>query len=166
MGDVSAAGRVNCLHFRLWGGANLDGGVAAEHFKLTGTGTIRGLVSAERIRIRSRGHCELDEIGGSSIVIRAGWDEDGCSRKAGFLNWRCRGTSQVRMIEGDTIYLDNTTADIVRGQSITLGRGCRIGTIEYSESLTQHPSAVVGRTQRVDSSEHEQPNVRQHGGVA
>ena len=164
MGDVSATGRVSCLHFQLCGGAHLDGGLSAEHFKLTGTCAIRGLVSAERIQIRSRGHCELDEIGGSSIVIRAGWDEDGCSRKAGFLNWRCKGTSQVRVIEGDTIYLENTTAETVRGQSITLGKGCRIGTIEYSKSLTQHPSAVVERTQRVDSSEHEQPN--QHGGVA
>lgn len=149
MGDLSVTGRVSCQRLRLWGNAMLDEDVVSEEVKLTGTCRIRGLVSAERIQIRSRGQCQLNEIGGAVIAIRSGWNEDGCPNSRSFLNWRCRGTTRVHLIEGDRIYLENTAADIVRGQTITLGSGCRIGTIEYTVNLTQHPSSEVECVQQV-----------------
>ena len=98
------------------------------------------------------------------ITIRSGWNEDGCPNSKSFLNWKCRGTSRVRVIEGDIIYLENTTADIVRGQTIVLGRGCQIGSIEYGVNLSQHPSSEVGHAQRIVSSENQQQHTHQNGG--
>ncbi len=151
MGDLSSTGRVCCQQFRLWGSASLEAGLSAEQLSLTGTCKIGGLVTGDQIRIRSRGRCEFDEIGASVIAIRAGWDEDGCNGSAGLLNWKCRGTTQVRIIEADIISLENTTAEVVRGQAITVGKGCRIGTVEYSERLVQHPSAIIEHVHRVAS---------------
>jgi len=151
MGDLSSTGHVSCQQFRLWGSAFLDAGLSAEQLSLTGTCRIGGLVTGDQIRIRSRGRCQFDEIGASAIAIRAGWDENGCKGSAGLFNWKCRGTTQVRIIEADIISLENTTAEVVRGQAITLGKGCRIGTVEYSERLVQHPSAMIKHVHQVTS---------------
>jgi cytoskeletal protein CcmA (bactofilin family) len=163
-GDLSATGRVNCHQIKLWGDAHLSENLVAETVKLTGSCRIDGLVSAERIQIRSRGSCEINEIGGTTITIRAGWNEDGCAQDKSFLNWRCKGTTRVQLIEGDCIYLENTTADIVRGQTVTLGRGCRIAALEYGEKLSQHPSSEVGCARRIAPSEDQRQHAHPTGG--
>ena len=47
------------------------------------------------------------------------------------------------IIEGDDIHLENTIADTVRGKRIAIGPGCRIGTVEYTETLSVHDDAEV-----------------------
>lgn len=49
-------------------------------------------------------------------------------------------------IEGTSITLYRTTADLVCGEDIIIGPGCSIGEIRYSKSLTVDPKSQVDRT--------------------
>ncbi|WP_375105016.1 hypothetical protein ACDZ28_14230 [Paenibacillus sp. RS8] len=50
-------------------------------------------------------------------------------------------------IEGTSIMLYRTTADLVCGEDIIIGPGCSIGEIRYSKSLTVDPKSQVDRTE-------------------
>jgi hypothetical protein len=56
---------------------------------------------------------------------------------------------ETNLIEGDDIYLEYTEAAVVRGKKVTLGPGCEIGTLEYSESYQAHRDASVGKTNKI-----------------
>ncbi|MDH6374439.1 cytoskeletal protein CcmA (bactofilin family) [Paenibacillus sp. PastF-3] len=49
-------------------------------------------------------------------------------------------------IEGTSIMLYRTTAELVCGEDIVIGPGCSIGEIRYSKSLTVDPKSQVART--------------------
>lgn len=53
------------------------------------------------------------------------------------------GTLKVDVIEGDEIYLVNTTANIVRGKTVKIGEGSKIGKVEYSDTLEIFDGGVV-----------------------
>lgn len=53
------------------------------------------------------------------------------------------GTLKVDVIEGDDIYLENTTANIVRGKTVKIGQGSKIGKVEYSDKLEIFDGGVV-----------------------
>lgn len=39
------------------------------------------------------------------------------------------------IIEGDDIYLEDTRSKIVRGNNVTIGRGCEIELVEYKNEI-------------------------------
>ena len=53
------------------------------------------------------------------------------------------GTLKVDVIEGDDIYLENTTANVVRGKAVKIGEGSKIGKVEYSDTLEIFDGGVV-----------------------
>lgn len=59
------------------------------------------------------------------------------------------GILEVQTIEGDEIYLENTKAKVVRGTQITIGKGCQIDRVEYSDSLEVDEHAAVGEREKV-----------------
>jgi cytoskeletal protein CcmA (bactofilin family) len=52
------------------------------------------------------------------------------------------GGLEAETIEGDTVELENTTAEVVRGARVVIGEGCSIDRVEYSESLDALPGTV------------------------
>jgi len=54
-----------------------------------------------------------------------------------------RGILDVEAVEGDELDLEWTVAEVVRGRVVKLGPGCKIGRVEYSESLEVSPQAEV-----------------------
>jgi cytoskeletal protein CcmA (bactofilin family) len=52
------------------------------------------------------------------------------------------GRLEVETIEGDTVELENTTAQVVRGARVVIGEGCSIERVEYSERLDALPGTV------------------------
>ncbi|HRU22306.1 MAG TPA: hypothetical protein P5113_06475, partial [Candidatus Bipolaricaulis sp.] len=84
------------------------------------------------------------EIGGENIDIRASSGFNfGISLSRGLRFGVGIGTLTVGEIEGDQVHLEATTADVVRGKIVHIGPGCRIGRVEYTESLDVHPEAEV-----------------------
>jgi hypothetical protein len=49
----------------------------------------------------------------------------------------------VDTIEGDDIYLEHTTAKVMRGDTVDIGDGCEIDLVEYRTDLKKTPDASV-----------------------
>jgi cytoskeletal protein CcmA (bactofilin family) len=125
------------------GSISVDGDVEYEAFNSTGSFEIKGLLNAETIQIGLR-HSDstVEEIGGSKISIK---------RKISILPFfKDDGSLVTKVIEGDDIYLENTRADVVRGNIVKIGPGCTIGLVEYTDDFSQSDeSTVKTKTKRV-----------------
>jgi cytoskeletal protein CcmA (bactofilin family) len=115
-------------------------------FAARGIFEIGGLLNAGQLDIKLYRDCRAKEIGGEKIRIR----------KASLLHAfsfffkpspHARLTASV--IEGDDIYLENTTAKAVRGNRVTIGPGCKIGTVEYKEHFEQKKDSIVNQNYKV-----------------
>jgi cytoskeletal protein CcmA (bactofilin family) len=113
----------------------VDGDVEFETFISTGSFEIKGLLNADAINIKLR-HCHssVEEIGGGKITVK---------RKSIMLPFVNEGILSAKVIEGDQIFLENTEAQMVRGNTVNIGPGCKIGQVEYSERFTQDPGSSV-----------------------
>lgn len=100
--------------------------VEAESFTASGKLEISGLLNAEKIEIEVSGSNEVGDIGGGTITVR---------RISHGLSFGER-VLRVKSIEGDTVDLECTQAEVVRGKNIRIGRNCRIGRVEHSGDLT------------------------------
>jgi cytoskeletal protein CcmA (bactofilin family) len=142
--------------------------VEAEKFLSRGGFEIGGLLSAEEIKIELGGG-KVSEIGGTRIEVRQrgrsfwGWrrqprvhvqigrDLEDLGESLGYaFGWSHRwGSLEADTIEGDEIFLENTKARVVRGKKIQIGEGCKIESVEYSESLEVAPGAHVKHQTKV-----------------
>lgn len=143
---LNIAGSLNCL-----GGISFDllefGGWLkcmenCEGRKICGEGKLRidGLLSADEIDIRLLGESNINEIGGENIRIT-----EGKRQKIRILCFSYNQKSELncKIIEGDNIYLENTRAEVVRGNNITIGKNCVIERLEYSGELNINEKSVI-----------------------
>lgn len=143
---------ISSEYIKVSGHLRAEGDVEAEIFKASGGFKIGGLLSADRVEIRLGGRCEVSEIGGEKIeVTRGGWREKGIFLDGLIKLFTGGGTAELhaQLIEGDEILLEDTIADIVRGKTVQIGPGCKIGTVEYSESLRVADDTTVNSRKRV-----------------
>lgn len=126
-GGATVEGKINAKDLRVSGGLKCGSDVSAEHFAASGKVEIPGLLNAETIELSASGRSEIGDIGCGSLTVRK-------ERNVFFFGDAKPGLT-VRSIEGDTIWLENTVAEIVRGKNVTVGKHCKIGRVEYSETL-------------------------------
>ncbi|WP_157243769.1 hypothetical protein [Paenibacillus jilunlii] len=133
--------------FTLNGVADIKGDCELEKFTAEGVVTIGGFLSAGCVELVLQGQAKVKELGVESLVIRKG--ESGVWNKlAGGIIPKLRAELQARVIEGDFLDLEFTTAEVVRGAVIIIGEGCSIGRVEYRDRLTVHPGASVGMEEK------------------
>jgi cytoskeletal protein CcmA (bactofilin family) len=139
-GTVEVKGSVYGEQLELKGQLNAKGDCEAEAFTVRGIFEIGGLLNAGILDIKLYRDCQAKEIGGGKIKVR----------KASTLNpfnffFKPSAYAQLSasVIEGDEVYLENTKADVVRGNRVTIGKGCDIGIVEYKEDFKQMKGAVV-----------------------
>lgn len=145
-GSFRVSGNLMGEYVKLSGQMRIGGNLEADIFKASGGFDVEGLLSADRIEVNLGGKCSAREIGGESIhILRGGFREkgiilDGLVR----LFWH-GGAAELTTasIEGDEIVLEDTTADVVRGKRITIGAGCHIKVVEYSDTLDVRDGAEV-----------------------
>ncbi len=145
-GTFRVSGSVSSEYVKVSGQLRVEGDVEADIFKASGGFGIEGLLSADKIEIRLGGKCHAREIGGETIVVhRGGFREKGILLDGLVRMFTGGGTAELRAgsIEGDEIELEDTIADVVRGNRVQIGSGCRIGRVEYAESLQVHADARV-----------------------
>jgi len=121
----------------------VQGDLSAESFHGRGCVEVGGLLNAGEVDLTAEGRCTAREIGGESIRIRRG---TGGSRWRTMWSWaipKLTAITEADTIEGDRIDLEHTTASVVRGSVVHVGRGCKIGRVEYTEELKVHPEAKV-----------------------
>lgn len=137
-GESEFGGILSAQRIKVRGVMTTAGDCTAEEFISMGSFTVAGLLSADKVQITLYGPCEAGEIGGANIQVRRG-------------GWRRFNNHDLRatLVEGDDIHLENTKADVVRGQNIVIGPGCEIGVVEYSGELTELRGAAVGESRRI-----------------
>ena len=144
-GSFHAEGDCAAEYFKSSGSFHVGGDVEADIFKASGGFDIAGLLSADKVEIRLAGRCAAREIGGEKIHVERP-ESLGAALLSGLAKMLTGGgMAELRttQIEGDEIHLENTIADVVRGTRVEIGPGCRIGSVEYTETLKVHDDAEV-----------------------
>lgn len=130
-------------------GALKASAVEADNAYISGGVKIDGLLNAENINIE----CDDSEIG-SIGCTRLEVNQHGNSGKAWFGIFKvghCRAL-KTDVIEGDKINICYTEANVVRGKDVVIGKGCKIGKVEYTGTCSVDANAEVGEL--IDQSEH------------
>lgn len=141
-GSCHANKSLKCGSLRVSGSLHADKDIEAETIKISGAVKIGGLMNAEEIEIILNGTSRIAEIGGSSIAVSLG----NSSARPGFIRLfgkRSVGSLEAGSIEGTSIFLENTSANTVCGKNIVIGNGCKIGRVEYEDTLEVSENAEV-----------------------
>lgn len=149
-GMIEISGGLSAERIENRGALRVDKDCGSEVFKSKGGFTIGGLLNSGKIDVEIYASCKAKEIGGERISIRMG-DAFGLKR---FLDSIFPGLGLSRelsteTIEGDEIYLENTTAKVVRGENVRLGPGCRIDSVEYKSTFQKDADALVKETKKI-----------------
>jgi cytoskeletal protein CcmA (bactofilin family) len=145
LGQIGVTGSMRGGTMKITGQLDVGGECEAELFQAKGGFHVHGLLNADKVEIRTVGPCHAKEIGGGRISVRQSkWGE----MKQWFLR---QGPTELtaETIEGDQIYLEYTKADVVRGSTVILGPGCKIGQVEYRNSLRKNKSAAVNAEKKI-----------------
>jgi cytoskeletal protein CcmA (bactofilin family) len=144
---------ISAEYVKVSGHIHVGGNLEAEIFRASGGFTVEGLLAADKIEVRLGGRCFAREIGGEKIeVLRGGFRERGILFDGLVRMFSGGGLAELKAgtIEGDDIELEDTTADAVRGKRIKLGPGCKITSVEYSETLAAHSSAKIEKQTKTE----------------
>jgi len=140
-GGIKVGGDIKSNMLKLSGEITVGGDMECEEFRLSGGINSKGVVNCEKCELELAARSELNELVGTYISVREGNGVTGGIIKN--LLGKGKGSLKVNLVEGDEIYLENTTCEMVRGEKITIGPGCRIGTVEYAELLEFHSDSRV-----------------------
>lgn len=127
------------------GRLEVAGDCEAEDFQSSGLTRIGGLLNAEQIEIElhSTSVSKIGSIGGENITVSFRTGGSSLFEKL-FSKGYANAYLETESIEGDMVSLSHVHAQVVRGREITIGEGCVIGRVEYSDTLSLDPSAQVG----------------------
>lgn len=131
------------------GSVKVDGDSNAETFNSCGMFEIGGLLNSDNINVELYWHRSYaKEIGGENIKIMVGKNRLGFFRSILSLGAHNPSLS-ADLIEGNDVTLENTIAKVVRGNNITIGKGCDIGLVEYKGIFNKTGDARVGEERKV-----------------
>lgn len=163
-GTASVQGSLHSDRLRVHGKVIVDGDFRGENIQVNGMVSVQGSCETERfdangrllmsslnagyIQITLHGNSNIAEIGGERIQIRKQPGID-------FAKWLKvlpiplgnRLTAQT--IEGDDVYVEYTTAAVVRGANVSIGPGCEIGLVEYKTKFLQDKGSKVKKLEQI-----------------
>ncbi|MFB9328792.1 hypothetical protein ACFFSY_22885 [Paenibacillus aurantiacus] len=141
-GQFTVSGSLRGDKMELTGALKVDGNCEAEEVVANGWIRIGGMLNAGRIDFGLIGSSRAQEIGGSSIEVRRA-ERGAWAHLLQKVIPSFDPALEARLIEGDEVKLEATTAAIVRGDRVVIGPGCSIGRVEYKTELIVHPNANV-----------------------
>ncbi|OGS66111.1 MAG: hypothetical protein A3K59_09220 [Euryarchaeota archaeon RBG_19FT_COMBO_69_17] len=116
------------------GSLKVGGSLRADRLHASGSLAVAGSLVADDVTV---------ELGGSSRVGDVHADEVRVKVTGGLL--RTRGDLRAGTIHADSVYLEGTTANLVRGDRVTIGPHCRIQAVEAEELVVHESSEVLER---------------------
>jgi len=149
-GNLSVGGSVAAHEIGLHGLLRIGGDCQAETFTGEGGFTVTGLLNSGNIDITVQAQSSAREIGGERIVVRQ--PTGSLASLTGLLTVFAEKRLTAETIEGDVIWLENTSAKVVRGKQVTLGAGCVVDLVEYAESYTPTGAPQVREARQVTSA--------------
>jgi cytoskeletal protein CcmA (bactofilin family) len=150
-GEVKVGGSIAGERMKLNGLLTAQGDCDIESFDGKCGFTIGGLLNVGTMNLQLFGRCQAREIGGETIRVRK-TSRSSWSKLRGLIIPKYSPELKVSVIEGDQIELEETTAAVVRGKHVFIGRGCIIEKVEYSGTLTVLPGAKVGEELKVNGN--------------
>lgn len=120
-----------------------------ENFKSAGGFTIGGLLSADQINIDIIGPCRAREIGGEKIEAKRSTNIAAQFQRFIKDIFNTREFLTVETIEGDDIYIEATSAKMVRGNNVKIGPDCVIDTVEYKNNIDISGGARVREQRKI-----------------
>lgn len=148
-GSSDINGSLHAEEVELSGSSDIEKNCEAENFHGRGSFDIGGLLNADLIDIEITGRCSVEEIGGENIKVKMD-NRNFSGIMSIFRDMFCEnGSLRTNLIEGDEIYLEGTTADIVRGNNITIGKDCVVNLVEYKDNLKLLDNAKVNEQKKI-----------------
>ena len=139
---AAKCGPIQGGYIRVNGALKAKGDIEADTVRLSGMFKVEGLISADRVEIHLEDHSKARELGGEVIEVRRESSWGGLLGR--LFGTHGKGSLEVEAVEGDELDLEWVVAEVVRGRVVRIGPGCRIGRVEYQESLEASPEAEVG----------------------
>jgi len=137
LGTLKISGNYRGVTAKIKGELTVDGDTEVEQFIADGSFCIQGLLNGEEIIINpffSRSYAK--EIGGEKISVK--------KKEFPFsIPFKKPGRLEADVIEGSEIYLEDTTAKIVRGENVEIGPNCKIDKVEYTREYAVDPTSKV-----------------------
>lgn len=153
-GSLDCEGNIKCATLKCSGSVSAGREIAAEEIRISGRVKCAGLMNAEKIEIDMSGASmtsSIGSIGGSEIKVYNSNGGKAISRMP-LLKHIVGGGGSLRvdeLIEGDVIALEYVTSPKVVGRIVAIGEGCDIELLQYSEKVEIHPSAKVGKSEKI-----------------
>jgi len=149
-GSVTMGENLDVQKVKIEGSAKIGHDCNAETFHSDGTFEISGLLNADDITIKLyHSKSRAKEIGGGRINVSVGSNAGFNVLKTIFTLCMYNPVLEADSIEGDEIVLENTTAKVVRGTNVTIGKGCNIDLVEYKGYLLKTGDAKVGEEKKI-----------------
>ena len=153
-GSIRIGGSIKCATLKCSGSVESDREIAAEEMRISGCIRCAGLVNSDKIEIDMSGASAksvIGSMGGSQIKV--------CNSNGGRLISRLpllkhivggSGSLKVEeLIEGDVVDIEYVTSPKVVGRMVTVGAGCNIDLVQYSEKIEIHPKAKVEKYEKI-----------------
>ncbi len=123
--------------------------VISDVFTASGGFKISGTLKGEEISLKPAGDCKVNKIEGGDILVET---KSSSGVLSGLLSsiGSGSGTLKSETIKGDDIYLENTRADLVQGDDVKIGPGCKIGRVK-AKNLKVHESSTVDEKEQIKS---------------
>ena len=147
-GSTECGKSARCEHLTASGSLKVNGDIAAEEFKIDGIVNCAGLINAESIEIKFDRGMTIGSIGGGKIAILPEKALKAAKKLIPFPTLS-NGVSVSTSIEGDEITLECVSCPRVTGRAVTVGQGCNIDLVQYSESVKISPNATVGKVAKI-----------------
>lgn len=159
--EIKISGAINCggelkgTDISLSGRVEAERGIEAEIICVSGSVYSDGLVNAEEVEIKLSGNnrSKVGSIGAGTVKIYSTQRSGVLSRLPLFSSLLGNSGCLVTVnesIEGDVIAIEQVCTPKVVGKSVSIGQGCQIELVQYSDNIEIHPDAKVGKYERIN----------------
>ena len=125
------------------GELTVGGDCEADTFRAEGAFSVGGLLNAGTVDVRLYASSKVREIGGERVTVR---------QATGFATLFAIFSEKrltAESIEADDVVLEFVTAKTVRGARVSIGEGCDIDLVEYTDRFDRSAGAVVRNANKV-----------------
>lgn len=135
-GGIKIEHALHCNSLKVSGGLSVGEDVEAEEAYLNGGTKIAGLLNAEKIEMMSSPSSKIKDIGCASLKVRR--EKSGLLKRVFGIDYAL----EVDSIEADRVDLEYTKADVIRGNDLHIGQGCRVRRVEYTGTCRAEEGTV------------------------
>lgn len=142
-GKSDVKGNINNNFIQVDGDLSVRGSCVTKDFINKGTVRCGDYLQAEKVAIKMYGKCQIKEIHAEKIAVERAHKNNNVMQ--GVFNI-IKSKLHIDLIEGEDLFLEDTIAEVVRGENVTIGRGCEIKLVEYRNTFEKDADARVQDT--------------------